>query len=98
MKFCYFPKCGKTSLTVFKAPENQEIRDKWVEFIKTYKTKFKDTPNFSLCEIHFDLEDIINGNARNTLKKGSFPTLSGVSYIKFNQNMIFDDFNKKFRE
>lgn len=82
MKFCYFPECGKTLLTVFRAPKDEETRKKWIKFIMVYKENFKDTAGFSLCEIHFDFDDIIDGKARKLLKMQSFPTLSGVSNLK----------------
>ena len=88
MRFCYFPGCGNTSLTVFKAPDDEETRYMWIEFIKDYKIDFNDSSRFSLCEIHFELEDIVNDNTRKTLKKGSIPSLSGVSNLKCYNNMV----------
>lgn len=83
MKFCYFPLCSKTTRPVFIAPNDPEVRDEWIKFIKEHKKKFKDTASFSLCEIHFNVEDIIDGKARKMLKKGSVPTQTGVSFLNF---------------
>ena len=83
MKFCYFPNCGQVSQTVFRSPDDPEVRDEWIKFIKEHKKSFKDTASFSLCEMHFNVEDIIDGKSRKTLKKGSFPTQTGVSCLNF---------------
>lgn len=83
MKFCYFPLCSKTTRTVFIAPNDPEVRDEWIKFIKEHKKSFKDSAHFSLCEIHFNVEDIIDGKARKMLKKGSVPTQTGVSFLNF---------------
>lgn len=82
MKFCYFPRCGKTSKTVFKAPNDVELRKLWINFLKIYKSEFLDSADFSLCEIHFNFEDIVLGSARTMLKKGSVPKLAGVRNLQ----------------
>lgn len=80
MKICAFPSCGKTSLSLFSPPNDKELREKWVEFVLEVNKDFQDSHLFFLCEIHFHSSQIFIGTSRKKLKKGSFPTLYGVSF------------------
>lgn len=53
------------------------MRKKWIEAISQYQDFDYYSGNFSLCQLHFEENDIEMKQTKAMLRKGAFPTIFG---------------------
>lgn len=77
LKYCSVKSCKTTSisgLSFFNWPKSEKIREKWKKFMLLQgKSNVNDFNYLTLCELHFDLCDIIKIGQKTRLKEEAEP-------------------------
>ena len=78
MTQCSVKNCSKKScsgLGAFTVPVAGELREKWLQFIKSSGKEIHPNVTYRICEAHFRPKDIRSNKSRRTLKAGSIPII-----------------------
>lgn len=91
VKHCSFKGCKGNSNTaaVFRWPANEDIREKWKTFVKSYGTDVKHFNFMNLCDTHFDPEDIKYYKTHTRLKPGAVPKYQCRKKVFIKSFLIF---------
>lgn len=71
-----------TEVTLFKIPRNQNIREKWLEFLRSNGNEnVRDDATYRLCQEHFSRNSICVANGKKSLTPGSIPSMILLSSV-----------------
>ena len=98
---CCVPDCRNsrsTSVALFRMPDHpEEVRNKWVDFLKNSGMENIDRFEYLVCEIHFEAHLIKRNENRKTLLKNSYPSINNYAVDDDDSNPDPTSSNRKFK-
>ena len=91
---CSMKNCSSnsTEFSLFSFPCNPEVREIWINFLKSSGKKVFENVQYRICELHFVSSDFTNSSVKRRLKTGTVPTIfdpTTVSLIKVFLHSLF---------
>ena len=81
--YCCINECSNNigtdnrEIAMFKVPRNTELKQKWINSIKSFTSNLENVSAFLVCEKHFKNDQINRRKDRNLLKNDAIPTIFG---------------------